>query len=178
MRLNYAPIRSFESDVGRKTTYDFCNRENARRLLQKKGEWRTPASTLLFFETASPVNREKLFVPLLKKYPDKEVHFLHPSFVFRALGLWMEAKALLEAQKGKKYHDKPMSGWTAVMFMAQMCESIDLYGFEPYKKGRTPAKYHYFDNVQGVTSVHSFDLAIEVFQALGSLYPLEIKGMH
>lgn len=32
MRINYPPIAKFEKDVGSRTTYDFSNRENARRL--------------------------------------------------------------------------------------------------------------------------------------------------
>ena len=34
MRINYPPTRRFEKQVGTKTTYDFSNRENARRMLR------------------------------------------------------------------------------------------------------------------------------------------------
>ena len=34
LRINYAPYLGFEADVGSKTTFDFSNRENARRMLK------------------------------------------------------------------------------------------------------------------------------------------------
>ena len=56
-----------------------------------------------------------------------------------------------------------MSGYYAVLLAVQLCESIDLYGFEAYMgEPGHPTKYHYFDEVQGVTTAHSFDFAIEV----------------
>eukprot|EP00899_Mesostigma_viride_P016299 jgi/Mesvir1/24670/Mv21964-RA.1 len=60
LRFNYAPVHPYEDDVGRKTTFDFCNRENARRILHaSKGfRFRSPPSTLLFFEFSSPTNRK------------------------------------------------------------------------------------------------------------------------
>jgi len=176
MRINYAPIAAFAADVGRKTTYDFSNRENARRLLTSNSvEWRTgKGSTILFFEVGSPTNRKKLFGPLLAKFPNKAIHFLHPGFVLRGLSLWHEFKAELERRRSANYHDKPMSGFYAVLAMMQMCESLDVYGFEPYTK-KTAIPYHYFDAVQGVTEHHSFDFAIYLYQMLAEEYPLSIK---
>ena len=36
MRVNFAPVKNFKKDVGMKTTYDFSNRENARRLVRER----------------------------------------------------------------------------------------------------------------------------------------------
>jgi len=173
MRINYAPVRGFEADVGSKTTYDFSNRENARRILKNNAHWRD--STLLFFEVASPTNRRQMFVPLVNKYPNKEIHFIHPGFVARAMDLWFDMKVEIEARRDKKFHDKPMSGFMAVMFLTNVCSKLDIYGFEAYTQKRPNSPYHYFDNVQGVTSVHSFDMAIDMYRLLGEVYPLQLK---
>jgi hypothetical protein len=52
---------------------------------------------------------------------------------------------------------------------------VDLYGFEAYTKKRANSPYHYFDEVQGVVTVHSFDMAIDIYRLLGEVYPLSIK---
>lgn len=174
MRVNYAPIDKWGADVGSKTTYDFSNRENARRLAQSRVALRD--SKIIFFEVSSPTNRKRIFEPLVTKYKDADVHFVHPSFVERARVLWSAVKRELEVQRRTKFHDKPMSGWFSVLFMLQTCQSLDVYGFEPYTNKKTAKyPYHYFDGVQGVTSVHSFDLAIYAYLMLQEAYPLRIR---
>mgnify|MGYP001801031741 FL=1 len=51
-----------------------------------------------------------------------------------------------------------------VFRVKQMCDSLDLYGFDSYLGSKNSYKYHYFDDVQGFTGRHSFDLAIRVFR--------------
>jgi hypothetical protein len=46
---------------------------------------------------SSPTNRKKIFEPLVAKYKDAEIMFLHPSFVERARKLWGTVKRELEA---------------------------------------------------------------------------------
>jgi|AntAceMinimDraft_5_1070358.scaffolds.fasta_scaffold65455_1 hypothetical protein len=36
--------------------------------------------------------------------------------------------------------------------------------------------YHYFDKVEGVDNVHSFDLTLDVLQQLVEYYPLKLRG--
>ena len=80
MRVNFAPVKNFKRDVGVKTTYDFSNRENARRLVEKGWENSRPDSVALFFEGSSPTNRKRIFEPLVKKYGKSlKVQFLHPG---------------------------------------------------------------------------------------------------
>jgi hypothetical protein len=51
--------------------------------------------------------------------------------------------------------------------MSQVCEDVHLYGFSPYSQEKTLVnRYHYFDEVTGVTKHHSFDLAYEMFRQL------------
>ena len=175
MRINYPPTRRFEKNVGSKTTYDFSNRENARRMLRTRMRWRTPRTKVIFFEGSSPVNRRSIFGPLLKKHREQEFEFLHPQFVTAAQSLWFRMKRELEVRKGVQYHNKPMSGIYAVLFMLQVCQSVDLYGFEAYTKRTKDSPYHYFDSVRGVTSAHSFDLAIDVYKNIASVLPLDLK---
>lgn len=183
LRMNYAPTKGFEGDVGSKTTYDLSNRENARFLLKgeiggdsRRGGHGLRPATLLFFEVASPINRRAIFNPLIKKFPAHRIHFLHPSFVARSQRLWFALKHAVEETKHAKFHDKPMSGLYAVLFALTVCDEVDMYGFEAYtSKKMAAAPYHYFDRVQGVTSVHSFDLAIEIFRALGAVRTIRIK---
>jgi len=174
MRINYAPIDKWETDVGSKTTYDFSNRENARRLVQSRAALRH--SKILFFEVSSPTNRKRIFEPLMSKYKEADIHFIHPSFVSRARVLWGDVKRELETKRATSFHDKPMSGWFSVLFMMQTCQSLDVYGFEPYTNKKTAKyPYHYFDGVQGVTAVHSFDLAIYAYLMLQEAFPLRIR---
>jgi hypothetical protein len=56
-----------------------------------------------------------------------------------------------------------------------VCEEVDVYGFEAYTSKRATSPYHYFDGVQGVTTVHSFDMAIDIYKLLGEVYPLNLK---
>jgi hypothetical protein len=53
-----------------------------------------------------------------------------------------------------------------------------MYGFSSWKKQREgvrQAPYHYFDQVQGVTNVHSFDLSKRVYQRLAQTYDITLK---
>ncbi|QDZ24462.1 sialyltransferase [Chloropicon primus] len=175
LRINYAPTRRFEKNVGSKTTYDFSNRENAKRMLRPRMRFRQPKTKIIFFEGSSPVNRRTIFGPLLKRHPEQEIDFLHPQFVNNAQSLWFKIKKEMEVRKGVQYHNKPMSGIYAVLFMLQICESVDMYGFEAYTKPSRNSPYHYFDAVKGVTSVHSFDFAIDVFKAIGNVLQLSLK---
>ena len=175
LRINYPPIHKFEKHVGSKTTYDFSNRENARRMLRSRMRWRNPKTRVIFFEGSSPVNRRSIFGPLLRKHGEQDFEFLHPQFVNDAQQFWMQLKKEMEHAKGVQYHSKPMSGIFAVLFMLQICEQVNMFGFEAYTKRTKESPYHYFDRVQGVTSVHSFDLAIEVFKNMGAVLPLTLK---
>eukprot|EP00192_Tetraselmis_astigmatica_P004973 CAMPEP_0117659250 /NCGR_PEP_ID=MMETSP0804-20121206/6324_1 /TAXON_ID=1074897 /ORGANISM="Tetraselmis astigmatica, Strain CCMP880" /LENGTH=434 /DNA_ID=CAMNT_0005465879 /DNA_START=255 /DNA_END=1559 /DNA_ORIENTATION=+ len=181
MRINYPPVSRWEKDVGSKVTYDFSNRENARRILNAKNTLLEPPNrkkptTLIFFEVSSPVNRRSLFGPLIEKINQgrlkTQVHFLHPDFVFRSMRLWNELQREIEAQQHRKFKPKPMSGWLAMMFMTQMCEQLDVYGFEGYNNPHAGHPYHYFDKVKAVLKHHSFDFAIEAYRLLGKLHPI------
>ena len=75
---------------------------------------------------------------------------------------------------------KPSTGWFAILLALQTCETVDAYGFSNWKRRTSresgASKYHYFDKVEGVDNVHSFDLTLRVLKVLGEHYPLRLRG--
>jgi len=70
-------------------------------------------------------------------------------------------------KEGFEFHAKPMSGMVALYMAMQMCDSVDMYGFDSYTEASmTP--YHYFDTRVAMTWVHSFDLAVEVYRRIAA----------
>lgn len=163
MRINHAPIHHFGQHVGRKTTYDLANRQKAKWMLRrfKTFKWRHPRDrAILFFEVASPTNRRQLFAPLMEKNGEEGAKqtfaFLHPKFVQDVANLWQALRKELTKKNAsgnrksggtRDRKDKPMSGMYAVMFMLQICERVDLFGFDAYtdKSAFRRVPYHYFD---------------------------------
>jgi len=74
-----------------------------------------------------------------------------------------------------RFHNKPMSGMIAVFLAVQMCQSVDIYGFDSFT-AKTKSRYHYFDRREGMTDVHSFDMAVELFRRIGKAFPLEVHS--
>eukprot|EP00976_Prorocentrum_cordatum_P109595 1195047-Prorocentrum_minimum.AAC.6 len=65
-----------------------------------------------------------------------------------------------------------------MIFAYEVCRQVDLYGFSDWRKNPANAKqpkYHYFDDVEGFTNVHSFDLNMRVLVELAKVYNLTIK---
>ena len=140
-------------------------------------------------------------------------------------GDWHRRKGALSISDAMHLGDacKPNSGWFAIVYAAQMCRNVKLYGFSGWRhqqKGGAGAggaaagvaegagvddananvtaaggdgsassspsshrrrgkegedadgiKYHYFDHVEGVDTVHSFSLTLEALQLLSDKYP-------
>jgi hypothetical protein len=144
IRINMAPTRGFEPYVGKKTTFDVVNAHNVREILQGVRKWRpaTEGDTrLVLFETASHFARYHLCQPLLKKYSQENAILLNPAFSNRAHKLWVELKSLLEQKHDSTYNRKPMSGFFAVLFALQMCDHVDLYGFDAYTSRKRSYRY-------------------------------------
>ena len=73
-------------------------------------------------------------------------------------------------QKGA---DKPMTGWTTIMAAAQLCDEVDVYGFEPFQP-QPGARYRYFDDTVASTNAHAFDAAFEAISWLAEELPIRV----
>ena len=177
IRINVAPVEGFEAFVGRRTTFDIVNAHNVKELLTGVRRWRSDSSEskLVMFETASHHSRYKLCTGVLRRLAYANPLLLNPAFSNIAHKTWVQLKFLLESERNSNYNRKPMSGFFAAFFAMQICEKTNLYGFDAYTSRRRNYRYHYFDNVQGFTDVHSFDLALEVFRLIERHNPDMLK---
>jgi len=75
--------------------------------------------------------------------------------------------------------EKPMSGYYAIMFLMQVCDQLDIYGFIPYKDedkyDLLSTWYHYFDRAIPRYKSHSFDLTEYIYEILAAKYPTRIR---
>eukprot|EP00958_Prasinococcus_capsulatus_P001330 scaffold115_cov304-Prasinococcus_capsulatus_cf.AAC.24 len=169
-RINLAPVRGYETYVGRRTDFNIVNAHNIRELLTGNRKYLPDPegpSRLVMFETASEPARKNLCEPLLKRFSRAKPILLSPSFANQCHKKWIQLKYLLELTLHKavgEFHRKPMSGFFATCLALQICDSVDLFGFDSYLGSKTSYKYHYFDDVKGFTGRHSFDLAMSIFR--------------
>jgi hypothetical protein len=90
----------------------------------------------------------------MSKNPEKNLWMINPELLYTFRFVWHELRKIVERRhKGSKFNDKPMTGWTTTMMAMQMCDSVDLYGFQPYRGKSENDRYHYFDNQVHIASV-------------------------
>jgi len=155
------------------------------------------ATLVLFESTVSAGWRFHLVPRLLHRYPSPKTVILSPDLVVAGEEAWRHiyqdvadktdtCRAMArraEKQLGAQHPHlsvqqlevcKPTSGWHTLVFAFQICEEVHMYGFSGWRKHSKvrQAKYHYFDNVTGVTNVHSFDLSLRIYQELARHYRL------
>eukprot|EP00238_Polyblepharides_amylifera_P007758 CAMPEP_0196598802 /NCGR_PEP_ID=MMETSP1081-20130531/94516_1 /TAXON_ID=36882 /ORGANISM="Pyramimonas amylifera, Strain CCMP720" /LENGTH=377 /DNA_ID=CAMNT_0041924525 /DNA_START=181 /DNA_END=1314 /DNA_ORIENTATION=- len=176
-RINMAPTKGFEIQVGNVTTFDIVNQQHTKVLAGVEGqggslpksEVEDRNSTLVVFEVHGNFARRHLYVPLLERQQaeGRGVLILSPALSVHTHRAWIRFGQALEAAKlfTARKMLKPMSGMFAMMFAHQVCEHIHLYGFSPYTLDST-YPYHYFDKIPGVTKHHRFDAAYEVFKQI------------
>lgn len=177
-RLNLAPVKGFERYVGSKTYFNIVNAHNLKEILQGRRRWKSADQTskIVMFETASHFARYHLAKPLLEKYSETNPVLLNPMFANHCHDIWIQLLKLLAKAKGREFNRKPMSGFFAAMMAIQVCEHVDLYGFDSYTSTTESNRYHYFDNVKGFTGRHSFDLAITIFKLIAKKGILTIRS--
>lgn len=162
-RINYAPTKGFEADVGARTHLDVINLQHTKPFLAGRvrtggtqpealrGDLRN--SSIVLFEVMSPVARYHLYAPMLKraltqqekgwadsaKSPATRPLILSPELVAHAYRLWFKVKtsvemaAMVAGYRPARINSKPMSGWFAVVMALHTCKTVKLYGFSPYQ---------------------------------------------
>mmetsp|Transcript_802 Transcript_802/g.1422 ORF Transcript_802/g.1422 Transcript_802/m.1422 type:complete len:660 (-) Transcript_802:86-2065(-) len=199
-RINYAPNQGpaptghdLGAHVGRRTTVDFVNKPNTLLLLNGGHRWRKFVTnlksnrkskdpppkppTLVLCETPDRDARREIYMPLMSKNPEKNLWMINPELLYTFRFVWHELRKIVERRhKGVKFNDKPMTGWTTTMMAMQMCDSVDLYGFQPYRGKSENDRYHYFDNQVASLKVHSFDMAYEMYLLLAERFPLRVRA--
>eukprot|EP00873_Tetraselmis_striata_P012214 jgi/Tetstr1/432478/TSEL_021854.t1 len=71
---------------------------------------------------------------------------------------------------------KATSGFVSIMFAAQFCNSITLYGFENVTAAAVNDTSHYFDDEPANLAAHSYSLTQNILHHLASMYPIDIRG--
>lgn len=73
-----------------------------------------------------------------------------------------------------------MSGFYIILYSLFVCDSVELYGFTPYrdqdKNAALHTQYHYFDSAIPRAGSHSFDLTLYIYKALSRKYNLTVYG--
>ena len=160
-----------------------------------KWRWRKKDTALVLFEMfdlagINQHNREQNYNKdrwwkknlsiLRSEWPDKLVLPYNPLFVVWAYHRYGELKRrFTELKLGNFPGEKPMSGFYAILFLLQTCDTLDLYGFEAYMESTGSdlmgTKYHYFDDAVPRHNSHSFDLTQYIYRAISIANPSRLR---
>ncbi|XP_033631934.1 alpha-N-acetylgalactosaminide alpha-2,6-sialyltransferase 3-like [Asterias rubens] len=151
LRMNVAPTKGFEQDVGFKTTIRiicFISTIGLKVHAQEFLRGEQLADRILFWGLNSPKHREALgrVEMLAKGYQDVE-------FFSQDASGELEAERLFERATGKsrqKTNSWLSTGWFTMMLAIDTCNEIHVYGMVPEdycsKYGYKTVKYHYWQN--------------------------------
>ncbi|XP_038055706.1 alpha-N-acetylgalactosaminide alpha-2,6-sialyltransferase 3-like [Patiria miniata] len=153
LRMNVAPTKGFEVDVGFKTTIRIICFISTLGLKTKASELLTgaqQAERYLFWGLNTPKHKEALKrVQMLAKGYDAEFYSLDDAGE-------TEAVRLFESETGKdraKTNSWLSTGWFTMMLAIDMCEEIHVYGMVPddhcRKYSHKPVRYHYWQTSWG-----------------------------
>eukprot|EP00873_Tetraselmis_striata_P043273 jgi/Tetstr1/463537/TSEL_008416.t1 len=70
---------------------------------------------------------------------------------------------------------KPTSGFVSIVFAAQICNRVTLYGFEGVTSADADKSSHYFDDEPANLAAHSYLLTQNILQHLANNYPINIR---
>ena len=201
-RMNNAPTAGFEKYVGSKTTFDLLNRPHAEDVSKISSPEDQGNVSAVLFEADNWHLYRNILERQLRHMPYPSTLVLSPPFLSLVNALWVRLakrwpryanscdgikKASMLGENSQRCQKmlrdcqndvcKPSSGFFALLMASQMCNQIDMYGFESYRRpwSNKPSRYHYFDEEEGTTAVHSFILIMKVFEFLSHRYPIVIK---
>jgi len=190
-RFNQAPTRGYETHVGARTTHESLNGYWVKALMdERRGfrwNWRSRDTALVLFEMFEPsafgwktkaqiIEKDhwwrQTYVRLRKMYPDRKIIPLNPHFVSWSYLTYRELRRRMQRKHLGRYPgEKPMSGIYAFLFLLQVCDEMDMYGFQPWREDeKDQARYHYFDSAEPRPGSHSFDLARYLYQLIALKY--------
>ncbi|KAK3238722.1 glycosyltransferase 29 protein [Cymbomonas tetramitiformis] len=128
IRINYAPTRGFERDVGSKTTLDLCNKENTLGLVKGTHKWRD--STLVLFEAHSRIIRKNVYSKLFHMFKTPQEHpvvMLNPALVTTSRSIYLAIKRELEQEVRDALHPggrgEGRREWAQKMLAAKVASS-------------------------------------------------------
>uniref|UniRef100_A0A8C7E6X9 CMP-N-acetylneuraminate-beta-galactosamide-alpha-2,3-sialyltransferase 1 n=1 Tax=Naja naja TaxID=35670 RepID=A0A8C7E6X9_NAJNA len=163
-RMNKAPTKGFESDVGSKTTHHFLYPESYRELEETVSIILIPFKILdlrwmISALTNGTINHTYVPVPRKIKANKDKIMIYHPSFIKYVYNNWL--------QNHGRY---PSTGFLSIIFALHLCDEVDLYGFGADSKGNW---HHYWENNPSAgafrkTGVHDGDFEANVTQNLTS----------
>ncbi|XP_062894513.1 CMP-N-acetylneuraminate-beta-galactosamide-alpha-2,3-sialyltransferase 4-like [Mobula hypostoma] len=153
IRLNNAPVRGYEQDVGNKTTLRFFYPESAIEDLSGENE-----PDILFvlvpFKTADLLWLKELVYnkrgtrsgfwrspPIIKKLDISKLRILNPFYFYQAM-----TELLQKANVIKKTAPYATTGLLAVTVALNYCDEVHLAGFG-YPLNQKTGLIHYFDNL-------------------------------
>lgn len=173
MLVKEAPTSKFWTWVGNRTTFESLNAKFAHSLARDEPgwTWRDPLATYVLFE---PLKLKDTYISLRERYPFVKVHLFSPQFFVRAHSIYDKLQSSLERHEfGCFLGEKPMSGLYGVLFALSACESVDLYGFDPWTDQLAGRKmrYHYFNNEEPRRGAHSFDATFYMYLLMSRVFP-------
>ncbi|QDZ22217.1 sialyltransferase [Chloropicon primus] len=162
IRFNDGPTTGFEKYVGKRTSYRFIN-NNWSRIFTKREPRGCAEGALISFGNGAL----RFLHALRAKYGERRpAYFMAPEFALNARGTYKKAYAVMDEAgyirvKGR---NSPPTGIEGVFFGLEMCDTVDLYGFQI--RNDPKIKYHYHNEVQGVEAAHSFGFQYEFLKVL------------
>jgi hypothetical protein len=179
IRMNTAPVKGYERDVGSKTTHHIVYPESARayRGLSSSGKLVLLPFKLLDIEwlistfTTHNISRGWMPVPTRLDVTAKDAMVVHPEFLHYVQWTWLT-----------NHGHNPSGGFFAIMWALHICDEVDVFGFGRNSFGNW---HHYYDRVERqrkdpwrITRVHDADTEEEVRIALSKAGVIHFHAGH
>jgi hypothetical protein len=160
LRINLAPTRGFEADVGRRTTHYLVSQFFLRRVLGVSGE---PADDPDRDARLGSVDASAFWLLLFRPWDDKnameemitQLGILERSShrVPRERSRLVHPEFAIHVEDWSQYHTDPSTGLIGVMMAVHACDAVDVYGFGADSRGER--RYYY---KPGTFSAHGPDV--------------------
>lgn len=159
-RMNVAPVRGFENDVGNKTTIRFLSHTSVPILLRDKNNMIAREKGLRAVIQWGP-NDEKRRENVAQTLRDNflnQLKFRHTEFYALTQKQLVKEDESFEKETGMNRDASGSylsTGWFTISFMRKLCNEIDVYGMvnDDYCRSKSHSSslvpYHYWEQKQG-----------------------------